>query len=253
MFGSRTYQCTVANSELNDISGNGIMIGESYNRLVGEEPWWKAAPEQAATGHQIRNCLIEGCGIQYAGAVGIWVGLARKTMISQNEIRYLPYTGISIGWMWNPQPTPCMGNIVENNHIHHIMQLLSDGGGIYTLGYQPGTILRGNMIHDVPLNAGRAESNGMFLDEGTTDIAITQNAIFNTARSSLRFHKARINTVRENIFGIPADLPPVRYNRTDEKYIHLIDNKVIFTQGNDDKILENVIRPWRDKVGLRKQ
>jgi hypothetical protein len=57
------------------------------------------------------------------------------------------------------------------------VQVLSDGGGIYTLGCQPGTQLRGNLIHDVPLNAGRAESNGMFLDEGSDGITIQGNAI----------------------------------------------------------------------------
>jgi hypothetical protein len=253
MFGSRTVRCSLTNSTLVDISGNGIMIGESWNRQIGEEPWWRAAPEQAATADTVKNCLIEDCGVQYAGAVGIWVGLARYTQIRQNELRNLPYTGISIGWMWNPQPTPCMGNIVENNHIHHVMQVLSDGGGIYTLGYQPGTILRGNLIHDIPLNAGRAESNGMFLDEGTTDIEITKNAIYNTARSPLRFHKARVNRVIENVFGIPAGLAPVRYNRTDEKDIHLINNTILLTGEEKDAGLENALRPWRDKAGRERR
>ena len=70
-------------------------------------------------------------------------------MICEQFPRRVRYTGVSVGWMWNPTPTPCRANLVENNHIHHVMQILSDGGGIYTLGRQPGTVLRGNVIHDV--------------------------------------------------------------------------------------------------------
>ena len=248
MFGSRTFHCTLLRSTLDDISGNGVMVGESRDRTVGEESWWQAAPEQAAAGHIIEDCLIEKCGVRYAGAVGIWVGLARQIQINHNELRSLPYTGISIGWMWNPHPTPCMGNIVENNHIHHVMQVLSDGGGIYTLGFQPGSILSGNLIHDIPLNAGRAESNGMFLDEGTTDIKITRNAIYHTARSPLRFHKARLNTVKDNLFAIPAGLPAVRYNRTDEKDILLINNRIIVSNGENETGLDEALQTWREEI-----
>ncbi len=39
---------------------------------------------------------------------------------------------------------------IENNHIHHICEgVLSDNGAIYLLGVQPGTVVRGNHIHDV--------------------------------------------------------------------------------------------------------
>jgi endoglucanase len=119
--------------------------------------------------------------------------------------------------MWNTSATPCRGNVIEFNHIHHVMQMLSDGGGIYTLGRQPETVLRANLIHDVPLNAGRAESNGMFIDEGSSDILIEQNTIFNTARSPIRFHQATGDTVRNNVLVTPADVPTFRYNATDEK------------------------------------
>ena len=34
------------------------------------------------------------------------------------------------------------------------MQVLSDGGGIYRLGSQPESLIRGNLIHDVALNLG---------------------------------------------------------------------------------------------------
>jgi hypothetical protein len=38
------------------------------------------------------------------------------------------------------------------------MQILSDGGGIYTLGRQPGTTLSNNHIHHIPLNAGKLKA-----------------------------------------------------------------------------------------------
>ncbi len=250
IFGSRCNNCVISGSVLTDISGNGIMIGESRDRVVDGLPWWQSLPGEAASMNTVKNCVIEHCGIQYSGSVGIWIGLARKTMIAHNEIRFLPYTGVSVGWMWNPDITPCKENIIEKNHIHHVMQVLSDGGGIYTLGYQPGTILRGNLIHDVPLNAGRAESNGMFLDEGTTDIIIENNAFYGIDKSPLRFHKAGINRVRNNILGMSQENPSIRYNRTEEENIKQ-DNNEIFLMGpdiNDD--FQKAIKTIQERAGL---
>ena len=160
----------------------------------------------------------------YYGAIGIWVGLSGDNVIAQNEVSHHPYTGISVGWRWNPTPTPCKGNLVTNNHIHHVMGVLSDGGGIYTLGRQPGTKLTGNWIHDVPLNAGRAESNGMFLDEGSTDLLIENNLIHDLVRSPLRFHKAGVNLVKANVLVCGQGAAPVRYNATPEQNIKLESN-----------------------------
>ena len=66
------------------------------------------------------------------------------------------------------------------------------------LGLQPGSQLINNNIHDVKINAGRAESNGMFLDEGTTNVLVANNLIYNIAKSPLRFHKATTNLVKGN-------------------------------------------------------
>jgi hypothetical protein len=84
-----------------------------------------------------------------------------------------------------------------------------------------------NHIHDIPLNAGRAESNGMFLDEGTTDLVIEGNLIHDTVRSPFRFHKARENLVRDNVVTLREGVPIVRYNATDPKHITLQENTVI--------------------------
>jgi len=148
-FSTGCKNCTLENSDFIDISGNGIMIGEGRDRIVNGEPWWKSAPEQVALSNKIENCKVTECGAQFYGAVGIWCGLTAETVISKNEIFNLPYSGVSVGWMWSPEPTPCRKNTIDGNHIHHIMNILSDGGGIYMLGLQPGSVIRNNQMHNV--------------------------------------------------------------------------------------------------------
>jgi len=226
--------CVISNSHIYDISGNGINIGEGRDRLVNGVPWWKSAPEQVSKNNKISNSLIEDCGKQFYGAVGIWGGLVEKTIIEQNEIRNLPYTGVSIGWMWNITPTPCRENTINANHIHHVMNKLSDGGGIYCLGLQPSSRITNNLIHDVTVNAGRAESNGMFLDEGIKDLLVENNIVYNIARSPLRFHKAFENIVRKNVFVCGDEIPPIRYNVTKEENIKKVDNLVLSQSSKAD-------------------
>ena len=226
--------CEISESHIYDISGNGVSIGEGRDRLVNGIPWWISTPEQVSQNNKISHSLIEDCGKQFYGAVGIWGGLVANTIIDHNEIRNLPYTGISIGWMWNPDPTPCRENIINANHIHHIMKILSDGGGIYCLGLQPNSRITDNLIHDVTINTGRAESNGMFLDEGITDLLVENNIVFNIARSPLRFHKAFLNVVRNNVFVCGDDIAPIRYNNTKEEDIKKVDNIVLSQSSKTD-------------------
>ena len=232
--GHRCRDCAVSGCVVTDAGGNGIMIGEGQWRKIDGEPWWETAPKQAAVGTLVKNNLVEKCGQELFGAVGVWVGLAARTTITHNEVRALPYTGVSVGWMWwnpqstaEPRKTPCRQNIVADNHIHHVMQVLSDGGGIYTLGNQPDSALRGNVIHDVPANAGRAESNGMFLDQGTGGFVIEKNVIYSIDRSPLRFHKGWKNLVRENVLAVKEGIPAVRYNDTKAERIALEDNEIV--------------------------
>lgn len=215
-FGRACRWCALATSRIEDVAGNGVMIGEGG-----------AKEATVAKRILVKQSRVLRCGQRFFGAVGVWVGITDGTVVTRSEIAHHPYTGVSVGWQWNPDPTPCRNNQVVANHIHHCMQILSDGGGIYTLGRQPGTLLAKNHIHDIPLNAGRAESNGMFLDEGTTEIVIEGNLIHDTVRSPFRFHKARENLVKDNVVTLRQGVPIVRYNATDPKVITLKDNTVI--------------------------
>jgi len=175
----------------------------------------------------VENCTIERCAQTYFGGVGIWIGMAANTIVRNNEVRDLPYTGISVGWSWKPNPTMCRGNQIAYNNIHHVMQRLSDGGGIYTLGWQPGTRLIGNVIHDIPVNAGRAESNVMFLDQGTTDLEVKENTIYHVARSPIRFNMAGKNTISHNRLALAPGTPTFQYTETKASDMTFVDNEVI--------------------------
>ena len=203
------HNCLLSSCRLSDISANAAMVGHD------------------CSGNQLRHNSIKNIGQQFYGSVGIWIGLANHTVVSNNELSFLPYTGISVGWKWNSTPTNCHNNRIENNHIHHVMQVLSDGAGIYTLGRQPGTILRKNHIHDISVNTGKAESNGIFMDQGTSGLLVEKNNIYNIARSPLRFNHAEENTIRRNRFVTKSGVSSIRYNGTKKKSIKLIENKII--------------------------
>jgi hypothetical protein len=242
-FGTGSVNCTINNCRFEDISGNGVMIGEGRDRKVDGSLWWEKVPDQVAYGNKIGSSVITACGRQFYGAVGIWYGLTAQTAILNNHVYDLPYTGISAGWMWSPVPTPCRENRIEGNHIHNVMQILSDGGGIYMLGLQKGSRIIRNHIHDIPLNAGRAESNGMFLDEGTADVEISNNLVYKIAKSPLRFHKAQVNNVRDNILSCSDDNPPVRYNNTPTGNIVMDNNQILHENNPEDlKILDAAVR-----------
>ena len=158
--------------------------------------------------NRIANNHVHATGVEYMGAIGIWVGFAQRALVAHNEVHDTPYTGISLGWQWNPQPTPCKQNTVEWNHIHDVMKNLGDGGGIYTLGFQPGTVIRGNHIHDVRRSryAQAAPNNGMFIDEGSKGFLFERNVIYRTAHQAVRHNQNRPewHTWKDNHFGVAS-------------------------------------------------
>lgn len=223
--GSRSRGCSVSASQFSNIGGNAINIGEDNVRRVGGKSWYQSAPDQVPRENQITHCEIRQCGRMLPGSVAIWAALNDRLEIAHNVIEDCPYTGISLGWMWNDSPSPAKDNYIHHNQIRRVMQMLSDGGGIYTLGRQPGSRLRANTITNVPLNAGRAESNGMFLDEGSTGFTISENVFRRIPKSPLRFHKAGQNSAVANHWELETSgTPAVRYNSTPETNVTVRDN-----------------------------
>jgi hypothetical protein len=109
------------------------------------------------------NNYIHDVGLEHNGSVAVFVGHTDGTIVANNEIARVPYSAIPVGWGWGEEdvgggaaverfvfdtPTTAQNNRVETNHIHDHLRLLRDGAGVYTLSNQPGTVIRGNFIHD---------------------------------------------------------------------------------------------------------
>ncbi len=193
-----------------DLGGGGVKIGRG---------------EGVSKNDVVANNLISDGGLDHFSAHGIWAGITDSTVVRNNVVRRFGYSGISLGWKWDPSPTACRANVIEHNYIHHVMRVLADGGGIYTLGFQPGTVIRGNHIHDVARSemAGRAPNNGIFLGQGSKGFRIEENAIHQTSGKPVRFHQSNRewHVWRDNHLGTSPPAKIVRRAGLEPRWRHL--------------------------------
>ena len=185
--------------------------------------------EDETHGNVVKNNIITDSGNRYFAACGILIMHSYENTVANNEISYQYYSGISVGWVWGYIDSITRDNLIEKNQIHHIGQgKLSDMGGIYLLGKQPGTIVRNNVIHDVI--SAHYGGWGLYTDEGSSYITLENNICYNISCNGFHQHFGDRNTVRNNIF-VKSDEAPARISRVELHVGALFERNIMVSSG----------------------
>lgn len=264
-FGMDCSGNTIQHNHLHDLGGGGVRIGTSDRPSVFD---------RLAHHNLVDNNFIHDGGHIHPGATGIYMAYGRSNTFSHNEITDLRYTGISLGWTWSIVRSGTRENIVEHNHVHHVMRLLHDGGGIYSLGLTPGSVIRGNLVHDIGMQPDPV-GHGIYIDGGSSGLLCENNICHDCGSGGIRIQHGtscitvlnnisafcgfglgidseRTNIFEYNIVYLDGDGTPFAFVPQWQSYNKIIDYNVYWrADGQEPLFLSFTWEEWREKQGIK--
>ncbi len=186
----------------NRIVGNEVVgAGGGGVQITGYEPGTKDVNQR----NIVSRNHVHHSALEYWHSPAIMVVQSGHNTISYNYIHHMSYIGIAVSgtWvenfnLWKDQPghgfrweempdddplsresvKPYLHsrhNLIAYNVIHDHMQLLLDGGGIYTNAIGLGNRILDNLVYNA---TGQADL-GIYLDLQSDDVTVANNTVFN--------------------------------------------------------------------------
>lgn len=175
LFNHGAKNITITGNSFVNLAMSAIQVG------VQQLSWGSGGSENVT----ISNNYIENIGRDYTSSPAISAARVKNLSVVNNSIKHVPYTGIMVGWGFNPNPPLTDVNVkdaeIAYNDIEDFMYRLNDGAGIYTCGGNAPVANTSlfNSIHDnyIKAIANLGSSTGIYHDGGTSNWHTYSNVI----------------------------------------------------------------------------
>lgn len=232
----------IRHCHIHDLGGSAVFIGAKA---------WRDTPELRVERNVVDNCFIHDGSHLFRGSQGVWIGRSSYNQVTHNEISDFHHLGVSVGHSWGYAPSSAHHNLVAFNHVHHICNgYFSDGGGIYTLGISPGTVILNNLVHDVlPTPQMPVGGTGIYLDEGSSGILVASNIVYRVGAGAFNQHYGKENLVRNNIFAF-GGRNPITSGRPEEHLSFTFEGNVALS--SEGQATADHFSPLKSKTEFRR-
>ena len=207
---------TVTRCLMEDLGAGGVIMGSWAGHVADGETLSrrvisKTAPHSVAF-NRVENCVIRGGGRFTPEGTGIVLTNIADSKVLHCDIYDFFYSGVSVGWTWGFRGSVAQRNEIAYNRIYDLGKgVMSDMGGVYTLGTSFGTTVHDNVIHDV--NSYSYGGWGIYFDEGSEGVVAERNLCWNTTDGGFHQHYGTGCIVRNNIFAWNRTRGAVRMER----------------------------------------
>jgi hypothetical protein len=183
----------VVGNRFDDVSSAAVQLGGVS--IADAHP---ASADQIVADNTVSNNLVRRVSREYQDTAAINLGFTTRSLVAHNDIAGTPWSGISVGWGWGlldpsgflglpnatpglwgsyAEPTTSRGNRILDNRIDGFLEVLWDGGAIYSVGQQGASAADGELIAGNVATGKRrlAGGNVFYTDGGSRYVTLEHN------------------------------------------------------------------------------
>lgn len=164
----------VTGNTFTDLLGSAVSVGHPQHYEIGDgEGRFAKGVEGVCQNVNISNNYVRYVSEDFRQVEAMNGFFVKNVSFTHNDIAEVPYGAISLGWWWGnagiPESKVAAANNISFNKLGNTHRVLTDGGIIYMLGRQPGSVCADNYLYNGP--------RCIYPDDGSSGWTIKHNFI----------------------------------------------------------------------------